>query len=79
MQKSTTLMETKEWQNLFAGKSIQELQELVTNANDLQHCFNNINDALHAAQPQAAAQIQQVQQNVVNQINQPQPGMVQNH
>ena len=53
-QRATTLMESKEWQNLFSQKSPQQLQELVTNANNLQQCMQSINNELHAAQPQAA-------------------------
>lgn len=71
-QKSTTLMESKEWQSLFAQKNTQQLQELVTNAEDLQHCIQTINNALVAAQPQPVQQVQQIQQ--IQQVQQGQQG-----
>lgn len=75
-QKSTALMESREWQNLFAQKSTEQLQELVTNAENPQQCIQAINDALHAAQPQApqAQQNQPVAQELQNDVqanNQP--------
>lgn len=58
-QKSTELMESKDWQTMFAGKSIQELQELVVNAENRNQAFQRISEAVQAAQPQPAPQVPQ--------------------